>query len=371
MKFLWTPILMLAFGNGLELRRASFVFASFQKSPKAILLDGSVEWDMSGGEVRSLAVTAGESEYLRFTIGCRDLRVSLRILEPNGKAYLEVLCSADIVTPVSLITRAPGDYRLEVRALHDGQAQGRVFLRVDERRGSSPEDEYRTVAEKLFSEAEELRAQYLEEPSHSAIQKYGRAAQNWLQASEEEQAARAHQRIGAVQIELGELETALESFREGARLSQEASSYRVRSELISDLGTTHALLGQSQLALEHCREALSLARSIHHFKGEAKALNCLGEAQYHLGGDLSAALDLYLQARAVWESIGDRRGLADRPLPRLLLLGFQRARQGSRTLRAGPLALGATRRQTGQSSDSRCSGTAELPIERATKQWHS
>jgi CHAT domain-containing protein/tetratricopeptide (TPR) repeat protein len=177
---------------------------------------------------------------------------------------------------------------------------------------------YRVLAEKFYIEAEELRSEYREELSRQAIEKYVLAAQNWLQASDGEQAARANQRIGAVHIELGELESAVESYREAARLSLDASSTLAQSEILADLGTASALLGRDQEALEECHEALSVARSNHHRAGEAEALNCLGEVQYHLGGDMGAALEFYLQAREIWMSLGDRRGQAETAL----LLGY-------------------------------------------------
>jgi CHAT domain-containing protein/tetratricopeptide (TPR) repeat protein len=179
--------------------------------------------------------------------------------------------------------------------------------------GQTSQDEHRVVAETLLSEADALRVEYREELSRQAIEKYDLAAQNWLQALDREQAARAKQRIGAVQVELGDLERALESYREADQLSQEASSKPARSEILSDLGVVSALLGQDQQALDLCGGALSLARSVNHPVGEAKALNCFGEVHYQLGG-LSASLDYYLQARAIWTRLGDHRGEAESAL---------------------------------------------------------
>lgn len=173
--------------------------------------------------------------------------------------------------------------------------------------------EHRATAEALFSEAEELRNEYREELSRQAIEKYALAAQNWLEASDMEQAASATQRIGDVQIGLGELERALESYRKAERFSQEASSEPIRSEILGDLGFVNALLGQDRQALEACNHALSLARSVNNAKGEAKALNCLGEVHYQLGG-LSTSLEFYRQAGAICARLGDNRGQAESAL---------------------------------------------------------
>lgn len=168
--------------------------------------------------------------------------------------------------------------------------------------------------ESLFARAERLRLVYEEEASQRAIRAYRDARDTWVRRGDPASAADASRGLGATHEQLGRLADAHRDYLEAAALCGEICDPLVESAIASDIGLVQAAIADDdaslQEALQYCQTALSLAREAGGAREEAAALSCAGEVEYY-GGHLDQALELHLEAKAVWESISDPRGRAE------------------------------------------------------------
>jgi CHAT domain-containing protein/tetratricopeptide (TPR) repeat protein len=168
--------------------------------------------------------------------------------------------------------------------------------------------------ETLFAEAEQLRLAYEKAASEKAILKYHDARDAWAHAGDSARAATVSRMLGTTHEQLGRLQEALSDYLEAESLCQESCDPLLESAIASDIGLTAAMFADNDesrgLALARCERALNKAREAGGLREEAKALNCAGEVEYHRG-NLAQALELYLQAKPLWESVADARGQAE------------------------------------------------------------
>jgi CHAT domain-containing protein/Tfp pilus assembly protein PilF len=188
----------------------------------------------------------------------------------------------------------------------------------------------RAQAARLLAEADRLDLRYERQAGLEAIASYSQALEIWRRLGDLERAARAARALAIVHQRMGDLESAVERYRESLRLSRAAAEPGLESEILADLGLARTLQGEPERGAEHCRQALGVARESGSARGEAAARNCLGEVDYH-HGLLAGAADSHRRALSLWRALADRQGRART----LLLLGtiysdsseFARARQ--------------------------------------------
>jgi CHAT domain-containing protein len=172
---------------------------------------------------------------------------------------------------------------------------------------SSPEPET------LFAEAEQLRLRYEKAASQQAIAKYQAAMAAWKRTGNRRRAARAGQQMAVTHEQLGAWRDSLKSHVEALSLARDAGDGLLESEIRGDVGTVQAWVADSadefEEARRQCQAALELARGLKAYNAEAKALDCLGEVAYW-SQHLEQALESYVEAAQLWDSLGDQRGQA-------------------------------------------------------------
>ena len=169
----------------------------------------------------------------------------------------------------------------------------------------------------LFAEAEDLRLRYEKAASHEAIATYLTAIKLWERRGDKRSAATAWQRVGAAHEQLGSLDESLRAYEAALSLVERLSERVLESQIRSDVGVAQANVashaGLLDRAQAQCGRALDLAKLADAKREIGKALDCLGEVAY-FRQDHTRALELYREAGAVFDSLGDDLGKAQTQL---------------------------------------------------------
>ncbi len=167
--------------------------------------------------------------------------------------------------------------------------------------------------ESMLIRADALRRQQTTSSNQQAVDAYTQVVSAW-RATRPADAARAAQGLAHSYQQMGLLAQSSEALQDGLALAQRAGDRLLEARVRSDLGYTLAWVGDQRIALQeaerHCQESLALARQQHAAREEAMAHACLGEVIYMQGTDLERALERQREAERLWQSVGDRSGIA-------------------------------------------------------------
>jgi CHAT domain-containing protein len=164
-----------------------------------------------------------------------------------------------------------------------------------------------SLPDRLWQEAESLRAEQRAESNKKAIEMYKAASDLWLSLGKLGPATRALRCVGETNQNLGDLGRALSSFNDALQLSRRAKNQTEEGTVLNGLAYTFFLQGNSNAAHNNSVAALKIARLIGDQQIEAAALSNLGES-YFSYGDLSTAQKYQQQALDLWTLLGDLRG---------------------------------------------------------------
>lgn len=275
---------------------------------RLLTLGERIERQFSSGEAHSYQITLKVGQYLHTVIEHSAIEVGGTIYGPNEQKLLEFHCRQRGPTPVSLIANAEGNFRLDIRALEQGST-GRYKLKVESLRPGTAQDRSRVAAERAFAEGEELRAEWKEESSRRAIDKFEEALVLWKSIGQGPEEADTLRTIGDVWQSLNESQKALTYYNAALLICKKSNDRHTEGEITSSVGYVSVFLGENQHALRFGMRALKLGRSVSNSYDEAQAFDLIGEA-YNGFGHTQKALDSYQQALAIWQELSDQRGQA-------------------------------------------------------------
>ena len=170
-------------------------------------------------------------------------------------------------------------------------------------------DGNRLLAERLFAEAERLRAAGKIQSYQEAIKKYEEAKSYLRMMGDSGQEAAASMNIGQVYESLNDNANALLNYNQSLRLSRQIGDRRAQGDVLNCIGYLYYGFGNNQQALSSANAALTLSRQTSNRPGEARSLFTIGEAYYGFG-DLKKALAYYHQALQMWRQLNDTKGQA-------------------------------------------------------------
>lgn len=267
-----------------------------------------IDREISSGETHSYQISLNTGQYLHATIEQSGIDIGGAIYGPDGVEVFEIHCRQRGPTPLSLIADNEGAYRLEIRSLEEGST-GRYKLRVESIRPGTAQDKMRVAAERSFADGEQLRAEWKEESSRKAIDKFDEALVLWKSTGERREEANTLRTIGDVWHSLNESRKALKYYNAALLLTKGTNARQNESETISSIGYVLVALGENQQALESGVKARKLAQDHGDRYGEARALDLIGETYYGFG-NTQKALNSYQQALSIWRDLEDHRGQA-------------------------------------------------------------
>ena len=162
-------------------------------------------------------------------------------------------------------------------------------------------------ADAAVREADE-RAATVEE-RRGALASLLESARRLRESGEAAAAARALNRAGRLRLRLNSPQEALATYREALSLLRETSDPTADADSHNGLGDAYSSLSRCGEAEAHLRRALDLSEQAGYAAGRARALLTLSECQNFR--DHSLALRTAQEALALWQSVGDRRAVAE------------------------------------------------------------
>lgn len=141
-----------------------------------------------------------------------------------------------------------------------------------------------------------------------AMDRYHEAERLWAELGDAVHQARALQRIGVLQRDLGELSRSEETFETALGIGRQVGNRAGIFHAANSLADTYRQLARLEEARESLFEALEAAREAGRKDLEATGLNSLGFVLYDLG-ELEQAATSMRTARELFETIGHRRGI--------------------------------------------------------------
>jgi tetratricopeptide (TPR) repeat protein len=234
--------------------------------------------------------------------------VAVRLIGPDNRPVADVDRTVALIghERIIIVAGATGDYRLEVRARDRGVAPGRYELRIEELREAAPYDTARAAGEKLFWEAERLRALSSPESFGEALKKYEEALRHWRDGQDRRGEADTLMAIGHAFASLGKNEQAVQCYTQAADLRRATADPQHEAYALLYSGARHSASGEKQKALDHLNRALALNRATGDRAGEAATLNLMGSTYGSLS-EPQKALDYYNQSLSISRAFGQRQ----------------------------------------------------------------
>ena len=295
--------------------RHPFVFspvvANAEGVDNTLLHSGEVvKRSLKGGETHTYLLDLETGKYAHLTLEQWVIESDIALIDPNGQTILQVTSFHRELTPVSLIAKASGAYRLTISSHEPKGTSAEYQLKFVETRQTSKQDEHRIAAETSFARAEELRKIGDETSKRQAINSFEQTISSWKEANDPIEEAHTLRRLGDIYVSFNDAKQALNYYQQALHQYQRNGDPRGECATLNEITAIYANLGNIAAARQSCVSATRLARSVGDRTLEARALNNMGEIHYLLG-EMPQAADLYRRGLQLWIETGDRQGQAE------------------------------------------------------------
>ena len=292
-------LVLLLIGNSLA--------AQSDKETQTLAVKTPIERELTAGQSHSYRILLYTGQYIHIVVEQRGVDVVVALFAPNGSKITEVDSPNGTQGPefVSAIAETSGSYRLEVRSLEKNAPAGRYEVKIEELRTATEKDKTRITAQRLFMEAQLLRAQGTVESLKAALPKYEEALPFYKAIGDLSGEATTLNNIGYIYETLFEIPKALSFYDRALALAREAADLGGEATTLNNIGLIYSTLGEKKRAFDYFNQALVLVRNVGNRSAEALTLNNLGLTLDSLG-EKQKALDYFLQALLLTRKLGDR-----------------------------------------------------------------
>ena len=300
---------------------SSISISGQDKAREALEAGKAYERELKAGETHTYHITSAAGQFIRLSVLPQGCDLTITLLAPDGRKIAESSHRSDVPVqePVSLITRAVGRYRVELRAvgtMATAAAGGRYLLNVEEQRAATGQDENRIAAARAFAQGAQLQfAQSKSELIRPAIRKYEEALALWQIVGDRTEEARTYGSLASVHNSLGEYRQAVEFYDKACDIYRAANDRLMASSLSENIGWLYYhSLGDGPRALGYLNEALRLNRELRDREGEARTLSLVGRVYDELGAspeEKRRAVECYGQALVIHRENKDRYSEGD------------------------------------------------------------
>ncbi len=229
-------------------------------------------------------VSLAAGQYLRAIVDQQGADVVATLLGPNGQRIIQ----ADSITgstgpePLSLIAEESGEYRIEVRLPNKKAPAGYYEIRIEALRPPTQADRDQAAAEKLYSDANQLRSQPAIESRRKALEKYEQALPIFRALNDSASERACFFLAGFIYHSSGQLQKALEYYGQALALSKKLGDKAREAVLLNNIGGVYDILGEPHKALEYYGQALALWSTLNERGAKADTLNNIGVIYYNL-----------------------------------------------------------------------------------------
>lgn len=272
-----------------------------------------VKRQMEAGTTHAYKLSLEAGQFAQVVVEQQGVDVGVRALAPGGVLLVDVDCPNGFYgrETVSVVAQVAGSYRFEVYS-DKAYPPGDYELRVEGPRAASAPDETRVTAQRLFTEAQNLRieagrlqGEKAIEKHEAAIRKYGEALGLWRELGELRGQGYSLSGIGRAYKARGQLAPALDHLSQALSRLVEAGDVSGQAFVLNETGAAHRDLGDLHDALASYERALELRLGLGDRWGQAQLYNNLG-LTYSLIGYQPRAGENYEKALPIWRSLGMR-----------------------------------------------------------------
>ena len=325
------PALQFFFGVALSLTAVScsglyFKASASPKSPSGVLratqqrdsgaapleVGAPIKRQIEPDAVHIYRISLAAGQYFRAIVDQQGADVVVTLLGPNGQRVIQTdgVTGSTGPEPLTLIAEEAGEYRIEVRLSGKKAPAGIYQIRIEALRSPTQADRDQAAAEKLYSDADQLRAQPGVDSRRKALEKYEQALPIFLSVNDLPSARACYFLAGFIYHSLSELQKALDYYGRALALSKQFGDTANEGVLLNNTGGVYDILGEPRKALDYYNQALTLSSAMNDRGTGADILNNIGVIYYNLS-EPQKALDYYNQALIIKKEIGDPAKVAN------------------------------------------------------------
>lgn len=294
----------------------ALLLAAVTQAQTVVLHRGSsVMREINPGETHLFELDLEAGQLVTASVFAGDLNFILRLSESDGSIRQEIVHRRYGDLSWQFVAAEPGRHRLAVISLEAGGPARPYQLKLEQVRQATFHEREAAKAEAEFQRAEALRLGTQSLDLSQASEKYRAAGEAWRRQAYWGEACVAWQRLGELHFAQGNYGEALRAYEEALRLSQQTADPFLALTQLNNIGYVHLYLGNIDQASGFFDEVraqlakISVEQTSMRRRTEAQLENNFGEAEY-ARGNLKSSLEFFARARAVWEEVGDRHGMA-------------------------------------------------------------
>jgi len=295
---------------------AAFASSAFGQAPPTALQHGSsITREIPPQESHVFEATLMAQQLIVLTVSAGDLNFVARLSAPSGGKLEEIVHRRYGPLTLKLVAPEEGSYRLELSSLEPKTQPRKYELRVEQIRAATQHEREAGRAASAFYQAEDLRFKWRSGELTQSLERYEAAGRAWELQAQWAAAAEARQRLGEAHFVQGDYRQALRAFQGALGLSRRGGDLFLALLQLNNIAYVHIYLGDLDQATTLCEQVqtrlgqVSVSPTSLRQRIEAQLQNNFGEIEY-ARGNLKSSLDFFARARALWEAIGDRQGLA-------------------------------------------------------------
>ena len=265
--------------------------------------------DITKGTSLSFGLSLLAGQYVRVLVEQHGIILSAQLLDPDGRAIIEMDNPGGGHGPIYLSTIAStsGDYMVIVRSTEMWANPGQFEISIDDLRLATPEDQDRVGAEKAFAEGRQLASKGTKESREAAITKYNEALAYWNAVPDPHSQAQAMYSLARVYRGLSQFAKAEEIYQSMTSLSYADRDWRLQASYFNDRGLNYSDQHKYEPALHWLKLAYGLYDNHNDNRGRASAFNNIG-LTFHRLGALALALENYERAIPLRHAENDQQG---------------------------------------------------------------
>jgi CHAT domain-containing protein/tetratricopeptide (TPR) repeat protein len=290
--------------------------ATLSQERPAILQQGSsVAREIDAKQSHSFEFVLQADQIVTLSISAGDLNFALRLTGPDGDTLQEAMHRRYGTLTWQCVAPTQGRYRITISSLESSARPRAYQLRVEQIKTATRREKKSSQVAADYDRAEVLRFGWQSSELLRAAEGYQAVGEVWERQARLPEAAEAWQRVGEVHFIQGDYGGALRAYDRASRLSRRADDVPLSLTQLNNIGYVYVYLGDIKQAsdlFEQVRAELgkvSVSPDSARKRIEAQLENNFGEVEY-ARGNLKQSLEFFARAFALWEEVGDRRGMA-------------------------------------------------------------
>lgn len=213
----------------------------------------------ASGNIQTFAIDVNKNQVISLEIKQNGIDVTVELLNPQGAAaaYSDYPFSEQDVERIFVVAETKGKYVLKVKPKFTDE-QGTANLKLDDIREAAPDDFKHADAEKLFSQAQVLRATGKTTDRQKALEIYGQSRLIWQQLGDKIGELRALSILSYLNRILGRNEKSSEFAEQILRFPDFKEYLPYKSDALYQLGQIQNGSGKTDEAIKSLRASLAL-----------------------------------------------------------------------------------------------------------------